>query len=141
MVDLDPLLSAPVAVRIHVATVVPAFVLGTWLLFLSQKGSRVHRLVGTIYLALMSTTAVAAVFIRAFGSWSIDVGPLRFGLLHLFVPLTAWSVWTALRSVRRGDIAGHQGAMRGLYVGGLVIAGLLTFLPGRMMYEMFVASR
>ena len=65
------------------------------------------------------------------------MGPLRFGLLHLFVPLTAWSVWTALRAIRAGNIKAHQGAMRGLYFGGLVIAGLLTFLPGRIMYRMF----
>ena len=27
--------------------------------------------------------------------------------------------------------------MRGLYFGGLIIAGLLTFLPGRIMHRMF----
>jgi uncharacterized membrane protein len=27
--------------------------------------------------------------------------------------------------------------MRGLYFGGLMIAGALTFLPGRIMYRMF----
>jgi uncharacterized membrane protein len=27
--------------------------------------------------------------------------------------------------------------MRGMYLGGLVIAGLLTFIPGRIMYRMF----
>jgi uncharacterized membrane protein len=27
--------------------------------------------------------------------------------------------------------------MRGLYIGGLIIAGLLTFIPGRIMYRMF----
>lgn len=85
----------------------------------------------------MSITAIAAVFIRAFSSVSISVGPLRFGLQHLSVPLTAWSVWTAVRAVRRGDIAAHRGAMRGLYLGGLVVAGLLTFLPGRVMYQIF----
>jgi uncharacterized membrane protein len=135
--DPTPLLNAPIAVRIHFFTVVPAFLLGTWLLFLSTKGSPRHRLVGKIYLALMSITATATIFIRAFSSVSVDLGPFRFGLLHLFIPLTVWSVWTALRAVGRGDIAAHQGAMRGLYFGGLVIAGLLTFLPGRIMYRMF----
>jgi hypothetical protein len=42
MVNLEPILSAPLAVRLHFATVVPAFVLGTWLLFFSRKGSPRH---------------------------------------------------------------------------------------------------
>ncbi|NOT43466.1 MAG: DUF2306 domain-containing protein [Acidobacteria bacterium] len=134
---LEPLRSAPPAVLLHLATVVPAFIVGTWLLFVSRKGSRWHRLLGRLYLSLMATTALAAIFIRAFSAWSVGVGPFRFGLLHLFVLLTAWSVFTTLRAVRRGDIAAHRGSMIGLYVGGLGIAGLLAFLPGRIMYRMF----
>ena len=38
--DVDPLLTAPLAVQLHLATVVPAFVLGTWLLFFSTRGRR-----------------------------------------------------------------------------------------------------
>ncbi len=135
--NVEPLLSAPFAIKAHFFTVVPAFVLGTWLLFASEKGSPRHRLVGKVYLALMSITALAATFIRSFSGWSIEVGPFRFGLLHLFVVLTAWSVWTTLREVRKGNIAAHQGSMRGLYIGGLLIAGLLAFAPGRVMYRMF----
>jgi uncharacterized membrane protein len=135
--DLQPLLSAPAPVILHFATVAPAFVLGTWLLFASEKGSPRHRLVGKIYLCLMSATAIAAVFIRSFSNLALEIGGFRFGLLHLFVLLTAWSVWTALRSARAGNIGAHQGAMRGLYFGGLIFAGLLAFLPGRIMHRMF----
>lgn len=139
MVNLQPLLAAPMAVKLHVATVVPAFVLGTWLLFVSTKGARYHRLVGKIYLVLMGVTAVAATFIRSFAdSASIDVGPLRLGWIHLFVPLTAWSIWRTLRYARRGEIVGHRQSMRGLYFGGLIVAGLLAFGPGRIMHRMFV---
>lgn len=134
--SLAPLLNAPLAVQLHFFTVVPAFFLGTWLLFLSRKGSPLHRSVGKVYLALMAVTAVAAVFIRAFGSWVIDVGPLRFGLLHLFVPLVANGVWGAFATIRHGDLKGHQRAMRGMYIGGLVIAGLLAFAPGRILNRM-----
>ncbi len=135
--SIQPLLNASTAVQIHVATVVPAFVLGTWLLFGSAKGSPRHRLIGTIYLTLMAITAIAATAIRAFSSAAITIGPLKLGLLHLFVPLTAWSIWRALHHAKRGEIAGHRGAMRGLYFGGLIVAGLLAFMPGRVMYRMF----
>ncbi len=137
MLNLQPLLAAPFAVQFHVATVVPAFVLGTWLLFGSTKGSRHHRLVGKVYLVLMAVTAIAATFIRSFADFSVDVGPLRLGLIHLFVPLTAWSIWRTLRYARAGQIVGHRQSMRGLYFGGLIVAGLLAFGPGRIMHRMF----
>jgi uncharacterized membrane protein len=121
---------APLAVKIHLATVVPAFFLGTWLIFFSRKGSPVHRIAGASYLVLMTVTATAAIFIR-------QLRPGSFSLLHLFVLLTYWSVFSALWNLRRKNIRGHQAAMIGLYVGGLLIAGSLTFLPGRIMHPLF----
>ena len=35
------------------------------------------------------------------------------------------------------NIAAHKASMRGMYFGGLMIAGLLTFIPGRIVYRMF----
>jgi uncharacterized membrane protein len=135
--SLDPILTAPLAIQLHFATVVPAFALGTWLLFFSRKGTDRHRLIGKVYLGLMAATALAALFIRSFSGWSVQVGPLRLGLLHLFVPLTAHGVYGALATIRAGNVAGHRAAMRGLYFGGLIIAGLLAFAPGRVMHRMF----
>ncbi len=137
MVRLQPLLEAPLPVLVHVATVLPAFVLGTWLLASSTKGSDRHRRVGRIYLVLMGITATAAVFIRSFSAVSVDVGPLRLGLLHLFVPLTFFGIYGALATIRHGDIGGHRRAMRGVYLGALIVAGVLSFAPGRIMYRMF----
>ena len=136
--NLDPLLTASWPIRLHFVTVVPAFVLGTWLLFVSRKGSPRHRLVGKIYLTLMLSTAAIATFIPSFSGFSVALGPLRLGLIHLFVPLTFWGAWRTSRALARGDIDAHRDSMRGLYLGGLVIAGLLTFGPGRLMYRMFI---
>lgn len=135
---LRPILDAPLAVQLHFVTVVPAFVLGSWLLFGSARGSARHRAVGRVYLALMTATAVAAVFIRAFSGPSVEIGPLRLGLIHLFVPLTAHGVYGAFATIRAGDIRGHRSAMRGLYFGGLIIAGLLSLAPGRVMHRIFL---
>lgn len=128
--NFAPLAEAPLAIRIHLATVVPAFFLGTWLVFFSRKGARMHRAIGVAYLTLMTVTATAAIFIR-------QLRPGSFSLLHLFVVLTYWSVFSALWNLRRKNIRGHQMAMIGLYVGGLLIAGGLTFLPGRIMHRLF----
>lgn len=136
--NLEPLLSASPAILLHFFTVVPAFVLGTYQLFISRRGSPTHRLVGKIYLVLMSVTAVAATFIPSFSSVSLGLGPLRVGLIHLFVPLTIWSVCSTRLALRAGNIHAHAASMRGLYIGGIIIAGLLTFAPGRIMYRMFL---
>jgi uncharacterized membrane protein len=128
--NLAPIAEAPLAVQIHLATVVPAFLLGTWLIFFSSKGARMHRAIGVAYLVLMTVTATAAIFIR-------QLRPGSFSLLHLFVVLTYWSVFSAIWNLRRKNIRGHQRAMIGLYVGGLLIAGGLTFLPGRIMHRLF----
>lgn len=138
MVNLQPILQAPLAIQLHFVTVVPAFFLGAWQLLLSHKGSASHRVIGKIYLTLMSITAVAAFFIPSFTSFSIGAGPVRLGLIHLFIPLTVHGVWRTRRALRTGDIAAHKASMRGLYIGGLLIAGALTFAPGRIMYQMFL---
>jgi uncharacterized membrane protein len=137
VIDWQPLLDAPLAIQIHFVTVVPAFFLGAWQLLASRKGSPSHRLVGKVYLTLMSVTAVAAFFIPSFASFSIGAGPIRLGLIHLFIPLTVFSVWRTRRALRADDLAAHRASMQGLYFGGLIIAGLLTFFPERIMYRMF----
>jgi uncharacterized membrane protein len=122
---------APLAIKIHLATVLPAFAIGTWLIFGSRKGSLTHRGLGALYLLLMTVTAIDAFFIR-----SID--PPRLTLVHLFIPLTLFGVFGALWNVRRGNIKGHRNAMLGLYCGGLLIAGGLTLLPGRLLHRLFL---
>lgn len=135
---LEPLRQASLPIQLHVATIVPAFVIGTWLLFFSTKGAPLHRLAGKAYLTLMVLTSLAAIFVRSFSGLSVDLGPLRFGLIHLFVPLTLNGVWGTLAALRAGDISTHQRSMRRLYFGALIVAGLLTFAPGRVMYRMFL---
>src|SRR5215472_9600678 len=125
---LGLLATAPLALQLHLASVVPAFVIGTWQIFLSRKGSPHHRLWGAIYLALMMVTAISTFFIRT-------INPGGFSLIHLFIPLTLFSVAGALWFVRRGNIRGHRYAMLGLYFGGLLIAGSFTLLPGRLLHR------
>jgi uncharacterized membrane protein len=127
---LSPLMQAPAAIQVHLATVLPAFAIGTWQIFFSTKGSPLHRALGYTYLALMTVTAVAAFFIRSVGHGSLTA-------IHLFIPLTLFGVISALWNARRGGIKGHRWAMLGLYFGGLIFAGALAFLPGRLMYRLF----
>jgi uncharacterized membrane protein len=128
---LEPLLSAPLTVQIHVATVVPAVAIGAWLILLSRKGAPAHRVLGYLYLVLMAVTAVTALFI----SEVMPDSPI-FGLspIHLFVPLTFYGIYGAIRGVQTGDIRLHRRAMISLYCGGILLAGGTAFMPGRIMH-------
>jgi uncharacterized membrane protein len=128
--NFAPIMDAPLAIKVHLATVLPAFMIGTWLIFASRKGSTLHRALGFTYLSLMTVTAITTIFIRS-------IGEGRLSPIHLFIPLTLFGVFGALWNVRRGNIKGHRNAMLGLYCGGLLIAGGLTLLPGRLLHRVF----
>ena len=131
--SLAPLLAAPFAVQLHVFTVVPAFLLGTWLIFFSRKGARNHRAVGYVYLTLMTVTAITALFIHQIPAIDIVFG---FGPIHIFSFVTLFGVVGALRGAWAHDIKMHRRSMLGVYIGGILIAGTFAFLPGRIMHEL-----
>jgi len=115
---------------VHLATVVPAFLLGT-LLLLMTKGTARHKLLGKIYMPLMIVTAIVTLFMPA------HLGPQflnHFGFIHGFSILVLYSVPMAYFHARRGNVAGHRGSMIGVYVGGILIAGSFALLPGRFLH-------
>ncbi|GAB4527408.1 MAG: DUF2306 domain-containing protein [Amphiplicatus sp.] len=129
--NLAPIFAAPVQIQIHLVSAVAAFLLGS-IILLNRKGTRFHKTLGWAYVVLMTVVAVSAVFIRRpeGAGWSVN----GYTPIHLFIVLTAVSLPLALFNIRRGNVKGHAGAMIGLFVGGLVIAGALTLLPGRIMH-------
>ena len=132
--DPAPILAATLQIQLHLATALAAFVIGAVIL-LRPKGTRFHKTLGWTYVMLMIVVAGSAVFIRRppGEGWSIS----GYTPIRLFVVLTAVSLPMAIYAIKRGDVRGHRSAMIGLYSGGLIIAGVLTFLPGRIMHRMF----
>jgi uncharacterized membrane protein len=128
---LAPALTAPFAIQLHLLTVLPAFVIGLWLILFSTKGKMAHRTFGWIYLVLMTVTAITTLFIHSSGA----PGLFGFSFIHLFVPLTLYGVVGGLIAARKHDMPGHRRAMLGMFIGAMVIAGALTFLPGRIMNQ------
>jgi uncharacterized membrane protein len=119
---------------LHLATVFPAFLIGTFLL-VNRKGSPIHKLLGKVYMLLMLFTAVVTLFMSA------EVGPTllgHFGFIHLFSLLVFYSVPTAYFAVRRRNITKHRNSMIGLYGGGILIAGAFTFVPGRLLHSWII---
>ncbi|MGY0216509.1 DUF2306 domain-containing protein [Endozoicomonadaceae bacterium StTr2] len=115
---------------LHLGTVIPAAITGTWLLA-SRKGTAGHKTAGKVYLLLMLATAIVTLFMPA------QVGPAlfqHFGYIHLFSLLALYSVPAAWFAARRGDIRTHRNTMVGLYCGGILIAGSFAFMPGRLLH-------
>lgn len=116
---------------LHLATILPAFLIGTYLMF-RRKGTPNHKRLGKIYLSLMVVTAIVTLFMPAkVGARWFD----HFGFIHAFSLLALYSAPAALLAARRGNIKAHRGSMIGLYVGGILIAGAFTFAPGRLMHD------
>lgn len=135
--DLAPLLAAPFAIKLHGFTVVPAFFLGSWQIFFSRKGAPWHRKLGYVYLALMTITAITALFIHQIPAIDIVYG---FGPIHIFSIVTLSGVAGALRGAWTHNIKLHRGSMLGVYIGGLLIAGTFAMLPGRLMHQVIFGA-
>jgi uncharacterized membrane protein len=123
---LEPLLDASLAIKIHVAAVVPAAILGAYLL-MRRKGTPVHRLLGKIWLVLMVITALSSCFIHELNMF------YGFSPIHFISIYVLFASWRAFSAARGHDIARHRKAVTGLYFGGIGIAGLFTLVPGRIM--------
>ena len=125
---LAPVLDAPLAIKIHLLTVLPAAIIGALILF-RRKGTRLHRMLGKVWVVLMVATAVSTFFIHTINMFH------GFSPIHLLSIFVIVGCIRAVTAARRHDIRTHRNIMRGLYVGGIGIAGLFTLYPGRIMHR------
>lgn len=117
-------------VWIHMLSALAALVLGTLLFSRRIKGDRLHRMAGWSWVALMLAVAVSSLWIPRF---------LSFSWIHVFTLVTLAGLPQAILAIRRGNVAAHRAAMRNLFVGGLVIAGLFALVPGRTLGNAMLA--
>jgi uncharacterized membrane protein len=131
--DWTPVLAASPAIKIHLATILAAVVV-TGILLTGAKGSRLHRALGWSWAVAMIATAVSTLFIK-----SAPVFPHLFGFgpLHVFALMTFAAVPRAVLAARRHDVARHAQIISGFVIGGLGIAGITAFLPGRILWAVF----
>ena len=123
---LQPLLQASPVIQVHAAAAIAALVLGALQFGLPRGGGR-HRIMGRLWVGLMAVVALSS-----FGISSLrQIGP--FSWIHLLSVLSLVLLVRAVLAARRGRIAAHRWIMIGLYLGALVITGLFTLLPGRIM--------
>jgi uncharacterized membrane protein len=111
------------AVAAHLSTVLAALPLAVSQLVL-PKGTLRHRIVGYVWCALMTVTSIVS-----FGVHTINPGGLS--PVHIFSVITLIGVPLIIYAARTERVAQHQRAVLGVLIGGLVIAGAFTFVPGR----------
>jgi uncharacterized membrane protein len=124
---LAPLLDAAPAIPVHAFAAMAALVLGV-VQFAAPKGTLPHRTIGWIWVVLMAAVAASSFGIhqlRLLGPWSP---------IHLLSILVLVLLPIAVVSAHRHDVRHHRRIMIGIFSGGLVVAGLFTLLPGRIMH-------
>jgi uncharacterized membrane protein len=125
--SLAPLLNAAPAIQLHAFAALAAFAIGAIQLS-APKGTLPHRTVGWLWATLMVVVAVSSFFIhelRVWGPWSP---------IHLLSVFTLVALPLAVMHARRHRVDRHRHAMIAIFTGALVIAGIFTFAPGRIMH-------
>ena len=125
--SLDPLLAASPIIQIHAVAAMAALLLGGWVLFRRRKGDAPHRAMGRVWVALMAIVALSSFFI-----WEIRLVGL-FSPIHLLSIFTLCALYRGVSFARRHNIRAHMRTMQFTYIAALVITGLFTFMPGRIM--------
>ena len=125
--SLDPLLNAGPAIYLHAGFALAAFGLGLFQL-LARKGVWLHRVLGWLWVAIMVAVATLSFFIHKLRMW----GP--WSPIHLLSLFTLASLALGVYLARTGNVKDHSRTMTSLYFGALVIAGIFTLLPGRIMH-------
>jgi uncharacterized membrane protein len=125
---LAPLLTAGVVIQFHVAAVSLTIIL-TPIQILLERGNDWHRRVGRVWMIAMALTALSSFFISTI-HW---IGP--FSPLHILSIINLVGLAYAYRAARRGDAKAHSITMISLVISALVIPGIFTLFPGRIMYR------
>jgi len=127
--DLGLLMAAPLQVKIHLAGALTSLGIGIVLLS-GVKGTSLHKALGWTWVISMGTTAVSSFWIH-----NLNPGGLSF--IHFLSGWTVIGLPAAVFAIRQRKVAVHARAMTSMFVGGLVLAGLLSFMPGRLMWNLF----
>jgi uncharacterized membrane protein len=130
---LQPLLDASPAIQVHAFAAMAAFALG-FVQLAAPKGTLPHRTFGYVWVALMLVICITSFWIqdlRVWGPWSP---------IHLLSIFTLATLPFAILHARRHRVSQHRNAMIAMFAGALLIAGLFTFVPGRIMHAVVLGN-
>jgi uncharacterized membrane protein len=126
------LLEAP-PIPSHALAALLALALGAFQLA-RPKGGSAHRALGWLWIGLMAYVAGSSFWISEIQLWG------RYSPIHLLSVWTLGSLVFAVAMVRLGNIKAHRMTMQSLFFLALVVTGLFTLMPGRVMHTIIVGS-
>ncbi len=115
----------PALIWLHIGTTTLCLAL-TPVLLLGPRGVRRHRVLGYVWVASMSATALLTFGIRDIGQGGLSTIHLLSGITLTQAPMLAWHA-------RNHRVDAHRYTVLSLVAGALLIAGSFTLLPGRML--------
>ena len=127
------LFNAALPIAPHALVALAILVLGGVQLAL-PKGTYLHKRLGWVWVIGMGFVAASGLFIWDIRLW----GP--FSPIHILSIVTLVNLTYAVRAARRGNITGHKAAMISLVTLALIIPGLFTLMPGRVMHAVMFGS-
>ena len=126
---LDVFFGAPLVIIIHTLCAFGALALGI-IMFARKKGTTSHKMIGRLFALLMALVAISAIFIR-------QINDGAFSFVHIFVVVAFIALFETFYHIRKGNIKKHKSAVKGLFFGALLIPGIISFFPGRLMWVVF----
>jgi uncharacterized membrane protein len=100
-------------------------------MMLRGKGTVSHRLLGRVWVALMSAAALSSFWLTGLRE--------GFSVIHLLSVWTLIAMALAIYFIRKGDVKQHQRFMIGTFLG-LAGAAIGALAPGRMLYRFFFSA-
>lgn len=122
----------PALVQVHLVMMVAIMAI-TVPMLLRRKGTASHRLLGRSWAALMFGNALLTLCFNAGSTISGGVFAGDFSPIHAISLFVLLMVPQAVLRARRHDVRGHEGSIRGLVIGSLLVAGFFTLPFGRTM--------
>ena len=113
----------------HAITALVAVIIGA-IQLISAKGTRQHQVLGYLWVSMMMYVSISSFFISEIQLWG------AFSPIHLLSACTVITLCTGIYFARTGNIKAHQLNMQLLYGLALILTGLFTLLPNRVMGQM-----
>jgi uncharacterized membrane protein len=123
--SLAPILTSSAAVQFHLAAAVLALGLGLAVLVM-RKGTLAHKWTGWIWVGVMLAVALSSFAITS-------IWPGHYSPIHILSIITLIALPAAVWLRRRGQIRAHAITMISTF-SGLLIAGVFTLVPGRLLH-------
>lgn len=128
--DVPLFLAQPTVIQIHVLAAVTSVAVGAVILW-ARKGRTFHRTMGWIWASLMAAAAGSSLFIVGLNGDYWSPIHLLSGWTLALLPVAVWAA-------RRHNVNLHKRTMTGVFWGASIVAGGFAFLPGRLMWTLFM---